>query len=251
MPRLVATAFWTAKRGNRADEWEDCFAIDEASGRFAVADGASSSPKAAVWAKALTDGYLDDPFDPADESGLDAWVARRCIQFAEEHPAPSDEEVTADNWYAQAASAQHGFATLVAVSFGTAPEGDVRYRWVGVGDACLFHLRDGVLVHSSPVDSADGFGTYPDLISSNDEHREQAVTAAFRGEAPVTGGDDVLLVSDALAEWALATAAEEPDVWSVLAELDPPSFERLVEDLRQADEIVNDDVTVLRCRIDP
>jgi len=248
VPSVMGVAFWTAKRGNREDEWEDSFALDEAFGRFAVADGASSSSKAAMWAAALTHGFLADPFDVGSTEAFDSWVARRSAQFELEHPPSNEEDVTPDNWYAHAASRDHGFATFVGVQFGETSSGSA-CRWIGVGDACLFHVRGGVLVHLTPNLKADDFGTFPDLISTNEEHREQAVTAAFHGSSLVNEGDAVMLVSDALAEWALKTAETDPEVWGVLTDLDTTTFDRLVADLRDADEIVNDDVTFLRCQV--
>ena len=250
MASVSAVAFWTAKRGNRQSEWEDHFGLDEGLARFAVADGASSSPKAAVWAEALTTGFLADPFTLTDPSELDRWIERCCERFRLEHPPSSgEEEITAGNWYAQAAERKDGFATLIAAQFGPSPQHVRSYSYVGVGDACLFHVRNGRLFAAAPDIGADGFGTLPDLISTNDDHRRQAVERSFAGSVDVEVGDEVFLVSDALAEWALSTTADEPEVWSVFTNLDPSMFDRLVSDLRDHDEIVNDDVTLVRCRV--
>lgn len=249
MASVSAVAFWTAKRGSREAEWEDHFGLDEELGRFAVADGASSSPKAAVWAQTLTAGFLADPFDLTEADDFDRWIERRCDQFRVEHPTTADEEVTPDNWYAQAAEKKDGFATLIAAQFDTSSKHAHTVTYVGVGDACLFHVRDGVLLASAPDIGAGGFGTLPDLISSNDDHRTQAVERVFFGTSEVELGDEVFLVSDALAEWALTTWPKEPALWSVFGDLDSVTFEALVSDLRDHDEIVNDDVTLVRCRV--
>lgn len=249
MPSVSAVAFWVAKRGNSEAEWEDHFGLDEGLGRFAVADGASSSPKAAVWARSLTTGFLTDPFEIGRRDALDDWIQRRCDQFAVEHPRADVDDVTPENWYTQAAEGKDGFATLIAAQFGPSPDAVATVDFVGVGDACLFHLRDGALLAAAPELGTDGFTSFPDLISTNDDHREQAVEGAFSGRCSLRVGDEVLLVSDALAEWALSTAPREPEVWGVLSELDAGTFDRLIGDLREHDEIVNDDVTFVRCRV--
>src|SRR5439155_27347427 len=46
------------KQGHAADEYEDAWAVDEASGRFAVADGASESAFAALWARLLAEVFV-------------------------------------------------------------------------------------------------------------------------------------------------------------------------------------------------
>jgi hypothetical protein len=51
-------AFALHKDGNRPDEYEDAYAGNPRVGRFAVADGASESSFAALWAKLLVDGFV-------------------------------------------------------------------------------------------------------------------------------------------------------------------------------------------------
>ncbi len=249
MIAVESVAFWTAKRGNSEAEWEDHFALDEALGRFAVADGASSSSKAAAWAATLTEGFLCDPFDAGSADALGHWIDRRCLHFDELNPSAPEGEVNADNWMQHAAAGQHGFATFLGVAFSTEATKPPTCRWVGVGDSCLFHTRGGKVLNSAPFDSHMAFGTHPDLISSNLEHREQAVVRAFRGQVDLRGGDTVLLATDALAEWALKIAPDDPVVWRVLSEIDQPTFDRLVGDLRDSEQIVNDDVTLVRCQV--
>lgn len=246
---ITAVGFWTAKRGNAEREWEDGFALDETRLRFAVSDGASTSAKAAQWAATLTDGFLSDSFDAHDELVLEQWIARRCGEFAERFVEVLDDEVDTGNWLQHAASTKHGFATFVGAEFRELGGSDVTCRWVGVGDACIFHTRDGRLLAAGPTSDGGGFGLHPDLISSNPEHGRQAVDAAFRGEVSVRPGDTVLLVTDALAEWALKTAPSDDGVWRVLNQLDTTGFERLVSDLRSSELMVNDDVTLVRCEV--
>lgn len=249
MPVIEAAAFWTAKRSNAAHEWEDGFALDEATQRFAIADGASTSTKAAEWAATLTSGFLVDRFAATDAHEFEQWIIRRCTEFAEVHASPLDDEVSADNWLAHAAAAKHGFATFVGVEFIPIDTRQSACRWVGVGDACIFHTRDGDLLAVGPTTDGSDFGLHPDLISSNLEHVGAATDAAFRHEVTVRSGDNVLLISDALAEWALTTSRGDETIWEMLGRLDSSSFERLVEDLRDASTIVNDDVTLIRCEV--
>lgn len=249
MPSVSSVAFWVAKAGNAEREWEDHFVLDEELCRFAVADGASSSPRAAAWAATLTHGFVVDPFDPTSSKEFERWIERRCREFRLEHSVAGHEEVTPQNWYAKAVEGQDGFATLVAARFGPSSRMVSSVDFVGVGDACLFHVRDHELLLAAPELGIDGFDAFPDLLSTNDDHREQAVQRMFSGSFDVTAGDDVFLMSDAIAEWSLAAACTETDVWGVLSDLNNDTFHRLVADLRAADEIVNDDVTLARCRV--
>ena len=48
--------FWLPRRGNSPDEYEDAFAVDDASGRYAVADGATEGCFTGLWARLLGRG---------------------------------------------------------------------------------------------------------------------------------------------------------------------------------------------------
>lgn len=246
---LTAVGFWAPKAGNRVDEWEDSFALDETSGRFAVADGASSSSQAAAWAAELTTGFLDDVFSVAEPDAFASWLDRRAGRFAEAHPATDRAEMTAENWYAVAASEADGYATFIGASVLRATDGSLMVQTVGVGDSVAAVVRDGHLVHLAPTIGADGFDSYPDLLPSDLDRLATAAEAAFRSEFGLEAGDELLLMSDAIAEWALNHAGDEPEVWDVFGELDSHTFTSLVTELRAFDEIVNDDVTLVRCRV--
>lgn len=247
---LSAVGFWTPKAGNRVDEWEDSFALDEASGRFAVADGASSSSRAGAWAAELTTGFIDDPLTTTTDDELVDWFGRRSERFEAAYPATDRAEMTAENWYAVAASEAVGYATFVGVTVLRDAHGALVARVVGVGDSVAFVVRDGAVVHVSPSMGADGFDSYPDLVPSDGERVGAAAGTAFRSECPLQTGDEILVMSDALAEWALTRATDEPELWDVFGEIDSLRFRELVRELRAFDEIVNDDVTLVRCRVE-
>jgi hypothetical protein len=251
MPGVEAIAYWTGKRGAPISEWEDAFALDESTGRFALADGASNSVHAASWARHLTSAFVTDPFDATDGSALDQWIRRRCLEFDELRTARAASLGSDSDWYVDAAESLDGFATFLGIEFGLDGNGEARCRWVGVGDACLFHIRDGRLLAVVPIDSADRFGRHPALVSSNLGHRAAALDAAFRGESLVAQGDGIWLLSDALAEWALRRAEVDQLIWDRLDGLDSAAFDELVGELQSAEEMTDDDATFVRCRVTP
>src|SRR5260370_42032120 len=59
------------KHGHTEDEYEDAWAADPDAGRFAVADGASESAFAGLWARLLVEGFVAAPQPPA----LLLWLA--------------------------------------------------------------------------------------------------------------------------------------------------------------------------------
>src|SRR5271166_2476342 len=60
-PALVWKAFAVPRAGHTCAEFEDAFAGDPHSRRFAVADGASESAFAAAWARLLVENFLQKP----------------------------------------------------------------------------------------------------------------------------------------------------------------------------------------------
>ncbi len=238
---MQVVGFWSHKQGGQPHEWEDAFAFSETALRIAVSDGASASTQASRWARCLVEGFVEDQFDPADETGLADWLARRVDIFADQTPdAPADK-----SWYQEAAERQAAFGTLLAMSMTE----DGCCSVVGVGDSCLFHLRAGELLESLPLSDAHDFGSTPDLVSSDAEQISQVVASAFRATAAAENGDTLLLATDALSEWALARGTEEPEVWKLLEQINAEGFARLSYEARQSGEMENDDLTLVRVQM--
>src|SRR5262249_4878772 len=150
-PALRWQPFRLLRRGHTADEYEDAFAGDDRTGRFAVADGATESSFAAAWARLLVEEFVRTP-------GLwSTWlpsVRRRWAADIADRPLP---------WYAEAKAEEGAHATLLGVRLDLR-----RQRWFAqaVGDSCLFHVRGGRLLRAFPVERSEAFGNQPALIGS-------------------------------------------------------------------------------------
>jgi hypothetical protein len=142
------------KRGHNAEEYEDAFAANAPAGRFAVADGASESSFATLWARLLVDGFVR-PVRQRKETG---WLAPLQQQWAAEvdgRPLP---------WYAEAKRQEGAFATLLGLVLQKGPEkpGGL-WHALAIGDSCLFQVRQGSLLKTFPVTSSQDFGDRPPL----------------------------------------------------------------------------------------
>ncbi len=60
--------FWVPCGGNRPEDYEDAFAANAEAGRFALADGATESSFAALWAQLLVNDFVQNA-----AGGLDDW----------------------------------------------------------------------------------------------------------------------------------------------------------------------------------
>jgi hypothetical protein len=229
------------KRGHTADEYEDAWAADPARWRFAVADGASESAFAALWARLLTEGFLAAP-RPRDLGG---WLDEARRRWA-------DEVMKLDlPWYAEMKREQGAFATLVGLDL--RPPGDGRpgaWQAVAVGDACLVLVRKRRRLRAFPVRAAADFDNRPVLLGSRGgpAPRPKGCSGSFRP------GDRLYLMTDALAEWFLRAHEHGRRPWDAVATLlaagrPDDAFADLVDGLRERDDLRNDDVTLLA--IDP
>ena len=228
-----------AKLGSKPEENEDSFALDLHRGRFVVSDGASSSFASSAWSKALCGAFLavDEPWAtvPRMKATIDAaaneWT--RGVTAVGETP-----------WWAQEGLRKGAFATLLIVELRVA-NGNARWRAVAIGDSCLFHLRlqqgQWALVTSFPIGIGEKFDSYPDLVQSNDPQQIEGLKTA---QGDFLAQDILILATDAVSEWML----EAPEnTWFVASSTEQQIAERFVV-LREANEMVNDDATVVRLK---
>jgi hypothetical protein len=225
------------KHGHTADEYEDACAVDPAARRFAVADGASESAFAGLWARLLVEGLVAARRPRVLPSWLDGarrhWSAE---VMGLELP-----------WYAEMKRQEGAFAALLGVGVRppTAKRAG-RWRAVAVGDSCLFRVRKGRDVRAFPVKQSSDFGNEPRLIGSWPGGALEPSYAA----GSLLPGDRLFLMTDALAQWFLHDHERGGRPWEAIAPLlsaDRPEedFAARVEELRGRDGLRDDDVTLL------
>jgi hypothetical protein len=232
-------AFHTHKRGNAAEEYEDAFAGDAATARFAVADGASESSFAATWAKLLVEGFLAAQRRPWRD--LD-WLSPARQRWAEVDLLPLP-------WFAEEKREQGAYATLLGIAFGNTRQGRV-WCALAIGDSCLIRIRAGKLERSFPLARSSDFGNLPVLLGSRGRAADTPVQGIRRARGKCRPGDRLLLATDALAEWLLRRneGGQRPadDIDQLLAESAPQdAFASWVEERRDRQGLRNDDVTLV------
>ncbi|WP_158751623.1 hypothetical protein [Streptomyces bicolor] len=235
----------------RAAECEDAHAWN--AHRAAVCDGASRAFASGRWAALLARTFLVTALDGPDPSGaqvLDRWLHESRGLWAEQTAQTAEVPV-----YIRGALARGSAATFVGVDTrdvsstraGTGPL--MEYRAFAVGDSCLFHLREGRPTVLFPLDRPDRFDTHPDLVPTRAEVLE-SLAPVLRITEGACGPDDVLLLmTDALAQWALEAAAESGStVWTFLEHASRDEFDVRVRELRASRAMKEDDVSLVRCR---
>jgi hypothetical protein len=227
---LVWTAQRVAKRGNAEAECEDAYAGDQETGRFAVADGASESAFAGPWAEAVAAGYVANP------GPWSSWLPAARAGWHERFQSESMP------WYIESKFQEGAFATLAGLHLCR-----TRLRWhaLAVGDSCVFQLRGDRLRRAFPVKRSADFGSRPALIGSRTPPRSLRCRR-LRARGSWRPGDAFLLMTDALAEWFLREVEEGRRPWTMLRSArDAEAYRALLDDLRVARQMRNDDATLL------
>ncbi len=232
-------SFALHKRGNQPDEYEDAFAGNPKSGRFAVADGASESSFADSWAKLLVEGFVALR---EGRTGM-SWFPPLRQRWAEEV-----DHLELD-WFTEEKRNQGAFATFLGLAL-KKPQGEKEGRWkaLAVGDCCVFQVRDDHLLSAFPVSRSADFGNEPALLGSRPAAASLLIAKGRMGKW--RPGDRFFLMTDAAAQWFLRRNEEKRSPWQSLlrrfAERDArAALTAYVEELRKQCEINNDDVTVL------
>lgn len=246
-----ADCFSLHKGGNKPKEYEDAFSPKhlDCKGhtfRFAIADGATDTSFAGVWARMLVRAYVNGSLDFPASSDTLARLRERWRLIVGKKPLP---------WYAEEKARLGASATLLGLTLEAPPEKPHQIRWrsAAIGDSCLFHVRGDVFGGGFPIERSVDFNNQPALLSTNligDEHLvDQVVTRA--GEART---DDLFcLMTDALASWFWASYEHGQAPWQTLRDLGTceakPPFPVFIESLRKNKLLRNDDVTLLRIDI--
>ena len=232
--RVESKAFWMPKAGHREREYEDAFAVQpERALPFyaAIADGATETAFARLWARRLAEGFVTDRPRNADT------FANRLPQWQAGWTSDVGARSAALPWYAAAKAEEGAFAALL----GLALYPGASWHALAIGDGCLFHLRGGHLVGRPwPVETAGAFGHHPSLVPS----RPGPVAAAQTLSGTWQRGDAFLMATDALAAWLMQTGP------AAALHLTPSTFGEIVQQARDVRQMRNDDVTLVLLKIE-
>ncbi len=238
-------AFCLPKRGNSADEYEDASAGDPERGRFAVADGATESSFAGLWARLLVDGFVAAPIP--QPSRWSDWLPPLQKRWLEE---VANKELP---WYAEAKLQDGAFATFLGLVIreksGLLGKKKV-WQAVAVGDGCFFQVRENRLYRAFPMHNSEDFGNTPWLVGSRNTSPKSLKKKEMRAKGDWLAGDRFWLMTDALAQWFLSRveAGKQPwgDLDALVAEEESENrFAAWIDQQRDEKLLKNDDVTLL------
>lgn len=251
--RVVSECFSLQKAGNRKDEYEDAYHSsltvhkDTAYYRFAIADGASESSFADIWADLLASGYCNGQFDSKHLDKSIAKLSKAWKRTLNPKALP---------WYAQEKLARGAFTTLAGITFRLTDASSAAFDAIAVGDSCIFHIRGDTIIAFFPLGSVDDFRNRPVLISSNAASNVHLQSFVKRWSGMAQAGDSFWLMTDALACWFWTRYEEDRSVIRKVQGLaGEQDFINVVQAERQfrcrdgSFSLRNDDVTFIRVHL--
>lgn len=243
MVQIASDCYSLQKAGYRKEEYEDAFqsGVSMNMYRFAVADGASESSFANVWAGLLAGAYCNGKMDSDQFHNSISKLSKAWKRKLNAKNLP---------WYAQEKLSIGAFSTLAGITFRSAYDSFVEFDAMAIGDSCIFQIRDTQLVCSFPLASAEDFHNRPILISSNGANNLHLQSSMKKWSGTAQAGDSFWLMTDALACWMLTRYEEGTEVIKQIQGLTcEEDFFRMVETERKQARLKNDDVTLIRVNL--
>jgi len=272
--RASVIAYWAAKEGSSATEYEDAWHVlpgtgDEVPGDWvsvAVADGATESLLARRWATMMAEKFAATSaaaYDPCSFAETALALSSQWPAVLKSYIAERENAARPLRWYERPGMEKGAFATLLALQVsvdsqlaggaGTQPDPvdpcflRVIGGWTSAafGDTCLFQVRGGQLQVAFPLSESAHFDTSPLLLGSFDADPEAIADHVRFAEGTVAEGDDFFVCTDALAAWFLARSEEGARPWETLRDLTEIGFAEWVSEARRTNGLRNDDVTLV------
>jgi hypothetical protein len=247
--RFDTRLFTLAKDPEHPEGFQDACCVDSGRHLMAIADGVSSALFSGPWAAILAEAAVADSPNPHNATEFAEWLLRQRERWA----ASIDTANLA--WHQKAKLPTGAFSTLLYVSICPADAaragsfGGYRLMAFALGDSCLFQIRGGELVRSFPLEKSEQFQVDPVVLGSLDLKRDHLLEFAFLDEMCYPG-DDLVLCTDAVAEWAVRSyETGDPPVWNDFWLMTEDDWRSGVAWLRQERQMRIDDSTMLMLRV--
>lgn len=244
-------AFRVVKGGNSPDECEDAHRQWRQMGRgqavrVAVADGATESMLAGLWAETLVETFCRRS---RADSAASPFAADR-QEWALKRDTYLQRRVARGNppkWYEEEGLRRGAFAAFLGAVLTPRGLGWGSFTVQAVGDVCAFHLRGTRLLSSFPLTHSSEFGNQPALVASVPSAGQDGAPVVLTRRGSWRRGDAFIVASDAFSRWLLDAHERGAGQWAAVLGISAASaFEDLVLASRREDGMRNDDVAFVR-----
>lgn len=232
--------FHLSKLGNPSREYEDSLSFDLKKGRFAIADGASGSTFSDIWARALTETFVNSRIDLfGDTDGIMNKMVSTSRDYWYENI-----NWKALPWFLKNKSISGSYSTFLALQIKKVT-GILKFKSISVGDSCMFILDGNRIKDSFPIKFPGEFGSNPKLIWSGQGSPVKKSLKVPEPELLEFSGNlekdqTVILATDAAAKWIMDDTENAMNLFLN----DFESLDSKVPKLINEGKIKNDDFTV-------
>jgi hypothetical protein len=210
--------------------------------RVAIADGASGSLHAGLWAEILVKWFCGGRIAIDARKWPTARLARRWK--AETHSRLAKQYKDGLPWYLESKLDQPAQAAFVGLEVSSGMDQvQGTYQAIGAGDSCLIHVHHDRVLTTWPLSNPESFDNDPELIAAS-AHEEPAKRLKYVS-GNLESGDRLYLLTDAIAAWFLRNADTGAEILDRHLS-DPEAFRKWLATQRQEQAIKNDDVTIVR-----
>jgi hypothetical protein len=248
MPGFSTVTFLAPKRGSDASECEDALSVNADRLRFCIADGATEGFASRRWARLIVKHWTRSKRPILTSEQLTSWAAAlgsRFDRYWQRRPLP---------WFAEEKARSGAFAAFVGLGF-LESNGQFHWQAIAIGDACLVVWRQDAIVASFPLEDPEAFGFRPILLPSDRSAQARILEKIEVRSAPAAPGDSFFLMTDAVAVWFLRAAKSAPEEIARLDDLlqcaDYSALCEFIDEARTNGTLRNDDVGIVRVRVDP
>jgi len=247
--RFESRVFRLGKDVEHPERNQDAYRIDAGRGIAAIADGTTTGIFSRPWARILTEAAVADTPQPGDEKAFAGWLA------AQRETWTSQIDVSNLAWFQRPKLREGAFSTLLWIRLSPCDEDDRkpqpnwRLHCCAVGDSCLFHVRQGKVLQTFPLQTAEQLEADPVVIGSMNLNRDQFLEFASIDES-CRPGDLLVLCTDAVAEWWLrAHESGNPPAWEDFWDMSHERWKEEIIALRHAGQMRYDDATMVLLRV--
>ncbi len=253
--KVIVKIYCTPKRGNTADEYEDAYRPEnegEYSDRVfyaAMADGASEGYLSGKWADILVREFIDGQNGNQPLINFVGETYPIWGKYLEDYLEKRRLDQRPIQWYEEPGLENGAFSTFVGLTLLDGPNAyDKTWIAAAIGDTCIFQFRQSELICSFPMRKAESFNAWPALISSNPANNRLLPENIKNKEGLWECDDTFFIMSDAISAWFLKEHEANRQPYELLQEIiasGKDSFLSWIEELRDKNEIRNDDVTLM------
>jgi serine/threonine protein phosphatase PrpC len=246
MMKLIAKSFMTHKHAESPDDCQDYSSQDDEKRRYAVADGATQSFFARVWAELLVEHFCETgALSLGKEKGKENWkewlrpIQKKWYEEVEARVAKRRLFYLVNPFNAK----EPALSTFIGLEFNT---DNRKWQAMIIGDSCLFHFRTSQFT-SYLIKKSGDFSNRTEAFASYEKDNLANPTFESGDAEP---GDIFVLATDALAKWILEheEAEQRSESLSKLTSIkSEEQFNDFVVHARTDERIrlVDDDVTLL------